>query len=617
MKHVVEELRRAAGGRGAGYTDARLLERFARTRDEAAFAALVQRHGPMVLGVCRRVLRNEADAEDAFQAAFLVLVRKAASLRRPGSLGSWLYGVACRTALHARADAERRRARERAAARPEAVAGEAMMDLGPLLDRELSRLPDKYRAAVVLCDLEGKAYGEAAGELGCPEGTLAARLSRGRALLARRLVRQGLALSASTVAAALAQQASASALPAPLGASVTKAAVLAAAGQAAAGAVSAPAAALAERVLRAMVLTRLQTVAAALVLLILCATGAGILAYRAAAGDQAGAHQEAGPPAPRVGGKVRAVPKSELRYGGKDFNAWRDVLLTELKPQVRAEAMKALGAFGANGYGQEAAAAIVAGMRGFAMDGRDRDDLPVFEAAIAALTRIGGEAAPPLVEELSSGKRNDRRFALSVLNALGPEGSAAFPAVARAANDRDSEVRSMALRALPRLDRDGKSVPVLAGALTDKNPAVRRLGIEGLVMLGLRARGAAPDLIRATRDADLGTRVAAVDALRTVAPKEPGVVPALTAALRDRNRDVRLVALRSLGALGPAAQAAVPAMVQSLKEAQDPAERDWAVDALGSMGRAARAAVKELRAIAAVDAQLRPTIEQALRRIEE
>src|SRR5262249_3382873 len=154
---------------------------------------------PMVWGVCRRVLGSHHDAEDAFQATFLVLVRKAASVRPAALVGNWLYGVAHRTALGARADIARRRRRERQAdAMPEPAARrERDRELSAALDAELSRLPEKYRAAVLLCDLGRRTRRDAARQLGIPEGTLSGWLSRGRALLARRLTRHGLGLSAA------------------------------------------------------------------------------------------------------------------------------------------------------------------------------------------------------------------------------------------------------------------------------------------------------------------------------------------------------------------------------------------------------------------------------------
>jgi RNA polymerase sigma factor (sigma-70 family) len=139
-----------------GLTDAGLWERYVRERDEAAFEALVRKHGPLVLGLCRRILRNEQGAEDAFQATFLVLVRNAASLRSPRAIANWLHGVARRTALKARSSAAKRRAKE-AAVPPRTVSpDDPWDDLRPVLDQELGRLAEKYRITVVLCDLEGR-----------------------------------------------------------------------------------------------------------------------------------------------------------------------------------------------------------------------------------------------------------------------------------------------------------------------------------------------------------------------------------------------------------------------------------------------------------------------------
>jgi RNA polymerase sigma factor (sigma-70 family) len=189
---------------GADLTDAQLLTRFIERGDEAAFEALVRRHASMVLGVCRRVLRNSHDAEDPFQVVFLVLAQKAASVRPREAVASWLYGVARKAALKARAAAARRRehqVHELPEPPPREVPGE---DLRPLLESELTRLPDKYRAVVVLCDLEGRSRRDAARLLGWPEGTVCGRLARARALLARRLGRSVAVVGASltTLAAA-------------------------------------------------------------------------------------------------------------------------------------------------------------------------------------------------------------------------------------------------------------------------------------------------------------------------------------------------------------------------------------------------------------------------------
>jgi RNA polymerase sigma factor (sigma-70 family) len=188
--------------------DGQLLARFAAAREEAAFATLVQRYGPLVLGVCRRVLCHEQDAEDAFQATFLVLARHAAVIRKQESVGSWLYGVAHRVALKAKAEAARRHVHLRAqpgGSLADPLADLTWRELCAALDEELTRLPDKYRAPLLLCYMEGKTQDEAAAQLGWARGTLKRRLERGREILRGRLLRRGLTLSASLFAAALAE----------------------------------------------------------------------------------------------------------------------------------------------------------------------------------------------------------------------------------------------------------------------------------------------------------------------------------------------------------------------------------------------------------------------------
>jgi RNA polymerase sigma-70 factor (ECF subfamily) len=286
MGSVIRHLRQAALRHGGGLSDGQLLECFLARREEAAFTALVRRHGPMVLGVCRRVLRNPHDAEDAFQATFLVLVRKAASILPRDAVGNWLYGVAYRTARKARAAAALRRAKERQLPLRPGSNGldETARDWRPLLDQEVSRLPDRYRAPVVLCDLEGQTRREAARRLGWPEGTLSGRLARARVLLARRLTARGLTLSAGALAALLAQQAAAE-VPWPLVVGTGKVAALAAAGKtaAAAGGISTPAAALAQGVVKAMGMTKFKIMTIVFLVLGLAGAGTGLVGYRALA----------------------------------------------------------------------------------------------------------------------------------------------------------------------------------------------------------------------------------------------------------------------------------------------------------------------------------------------
>src|SRR5262249_31028688 len=201
FRALLRQLHRLAAASAKGVlADGELVERFVRSRDEAAFEVLVWRHGPLVWGLCRRLLRQESDAEDAFQATFLTLVRKAGSIGKGGSVASWLYKVAYRVALHARARAARGAGREQAApAEPAAGPAEdpVWRDLRPVLDEEIGRLPEKYRVPVLLCYLEGRTVDEAAEQLGWPRGTVATRLTRARERLRGRLVHRGVALSAA------------------------------------------------------------------------------------------------------------------------------------------------------------------------------------------------------------------------------------------------------------------------------------------------------------------------------------------------------------------------------------------------------------------------------------
>jgi RNA polymerase sigma factor (sigma-70 family) len=288
LNAVVQQLRRAGLLRGAGgLTDGELLECFVSRRDAAALEALVRRYAPMVWGVCRRVLRDHHEAEDAFQAAFLVLVRKAGSITPRERVGSWLYGVARQTALKARATAAKQRARERQGTdvpEPATKGPGPADDLSCALDEEMSRLPDKYRAAIVLCHLQGQTRKEAARQLGVPEGTLAARVARGRALLAKRLARRGLAVSGGALAGELFPPAAPASVPAGALSAAVNAVRLTAAGRAA-GAVAARVATLTEGVLKAMVLNKARA-ALAIALVAAALLLGGVFGYHTLAADR-------------------------------------------------------------------------------------------------------------------------------------------------------------------------------------------------------------------------------------------------------------------------------------------------------------------------------------------
>lgn len=271
MKSAIEMVRGAVMRDAGSFGDGELLGRYIERREEAAFAALVERHGPMVWSVCRRTL-NRHDAEDAFQATFLVLVRKAATVAPREMVGSFLYGVAHRATLLARRTAARRRAREvqvTTMPEPEVAHRDQWSDVRPVLDQELSRLPDIYRVVVVLCDLEGRSRKEVAKQLGVPEGTIAGRLARARTLLSKRLRQQGIALSAGALATLLSSNAEV-AVPGMVASSTINAAGVYAAGQAAAGLLSAPVAALTEGVLKAMLVSKLKIASVVMIVCLGC-----------------------------------------------------------------------------------------------------------------------------------------------------------------------------------------------------------------------------------------------------------------------------------------------------------------------------------------------------------
>jgi RNA polymerase sigma factor (sigma-70 family) len=336
MDSVIEHLRRAVPRGVAGLGDGELLGRFIERHDESAFAALVKRHGPMVWGVCCRQL-NYHDAEDAFQATFLVLVRKAASVVPREMVGNWLYGVAHQTALQARRTATRRSAKEvQVMADTEAVQNDQWADVQPVLDQELSRLPDIYRAVIVLCDLEGRTRKEVARHLGVPEGTVAGRLARARAMLAKRLTARGVTLSSGALAAVLARNVASASLPDSVVSSTIQVASFLAAGQSAAtGPVSVKVAALTEGVLKAMMMRKLKAVVAAVLVLGFGTTGATILTCRPAAGqdDKKPAAEKPAPARPK--GETLAKGIEEKLKWGEPVNGLRAALAIRPVPGER------------------------------------------------------------------------------------------------------------------------------------------------------------------------------------------------------------------------------------------------------------------------------------------
>jgi RNA polymerase sigma factor (sigma-70 family) len=303
----------AAGPRAPQRTDGQLLDDFAARRDEGAFTTLVSRHGPMVLRAVQRVLGHEQDAEDAFQATFLVLARSAASIRRREALAGWLHGVAYRVALKARRGAARRRKHEaRLRDRvPRAEPGPSWDEVQAVLDEEVRRLPEPFRAAFTLCVLEGKSWPQAAAELGCREGTVASRVGRARQRLRRRLAGRGIKLSALLAALAVAEGTGAAAVPARLAALAVRCGLMVAAGGPAAREVPAHVAELAAGVTRALLLTKGKIATLLLLTAASVAAAVGVLARQALAA------REKGPEAVAPQGNAKPAAAKEEPAGSR------------------------------------------------------------------------------------------------------------------------------------------------------------------------------------------------------------------------------------------------------------------------------------------------------------
>jgi RNA polymerase sigma factor (sigma-70 family) len=327
ISQVIEHIRREST---ADLTDNQLLERFIAHREEAAFEALVRRHGPLVWGVCHRRLRDHHDAEDCFQAVFLVLARKAASLASRELLANWLYGVAHNAARKAGAANMKRRAREKHVKdMPEpAVGASRESDLPALLDLELSRLPEKYRVPILLCELQDKTHQEAARQLGCPVGTLSGRLSRARTMLAKRLAQRGLVLTAGALAGLGTEGTAAAAL--------TAATVRVATGQL--SVVSARVAGLVEGVLKTMLIHKLRKIA--LLVLFAAAAVGGWSAFAGPNPTTAPTPPEGSPVATEQAGEPKTpTPQAKVVVGDNYFVF---PVTTELQRRSAGKSTKAL-----------------------------------------------------------------------------------------------------------------------------------------------------------------------------------------------------------------------------------------------------------------------------------
>jgi RNA polymerase sigma factor (sigma-70 family) len=497
LESVLQYLRRVALTGHGGASDAHLLESFARQRDEAAFEKLVFIHGPMVLGLCRRLVRHEQDAEDAFQATFLTLARKAGTISNRESLGSWLYKVAHRVACRTRGGelTNRMAVLDRAGAQSEADATGS--GLHAVLDEEIARLTDAYRRPIVLCYLQGKTHEEAARLLGCPKGTVASRMARAKDQLRRRLSRRGWALSTGVLASMLTDKVLAVPVPAGL---VGSTLAYVSGNPSNAGALSAKVLALSEGVIRIMWLNKMKMVVGVVVGLVLTGAGVGLVVRQTWADNGQGnlrqAHNDPQPKnawaEPNVNAQddskteiadlrkeiaglrkeikslqdalrqSAASPESTPRYRGKPLSYWMDQS-KDADPKYRREAVEALGMIARI---NKLLIPVVVGILN-----RDDDDSVRFTAA-NALGQLEKERIPLLLDVLRDKSSRGRLQAARTLGELGDVEVAEMGAAARAA-----------------------AVPVLTQILLEEDRRLLGASVQALARMGDAAKPAIPALI--------------------------------------------------------------------------------------------------------------------------
>jgi RNA polymerase sigma factor (sigma-70 family) len=486
-------------------SDAELLHRFVAARDEAAFELLIWRHGPMVLGLCERMLRQTQDAEDAFQATFLVLVRKARSIGKRESLPSWLYKVAHRIACRARLQvplASGSGIAIEAYPSDEARDDLSARELRTVLDEEVARLPETYRRPIVLCYLEGKTNDEAARLLGWPKGTVATRLARARERLRGRLTRRGFALTAATLAVVLTERAAAGALAAEVVRATLAGALAFAAGTTAAGAfVSTKTLALTEGVLHVMWMNKVKLIASAFVALVLAGTGIGVVARNALAGS-----------APEDPGVVQVdlQDRQEPRIDAKADRADVEKLTREIV-KLRQDL--------------EAALKEIKSL----MDGQ-------------AFAKPAAELGPfyrgkPVEFWLRQAKDGDPKYrdeAITALGALAPEQKSIIPVLIAALHDRDYPIGETASKTLGTLGPD--VVPMLLDVLKLKtSTSAHSLALQALAGIGPDAKPAVAQLITVLKNKDTWSWYqdwySSIAALESIGPHAKPAIPVLVDTL--------------------------------------------------------------------------------------
>lgn len=550
LNTVMQYVRHLAGPpEAATLTDRELIQAFVSRRDEAAFAALVHRHGALVWGVCRRVLATAQDAEDAFQAVFLVLARKAPSVSWRSDVSNWLYDVSVRTACKARVLAARRRVCERKAHSmpvPE-TANERMADLRSHLDEEMGRLPAKYRQPLVLHYLEGKSYSEIAVQLGLPEGTVSSRLARGREMLRRRLERRDRTPSVVGFPALLTQAFSHTPLPALLAEGTIRGVVLIATGQGAGTYISVTAVSLAHGVLKAMFLAKLKLAAGFFVALTLVGTGAGVGSYVAMAAPGGDANH----PGPRVPAADAAQDNPEV------------TLLREENERLRAELRKLQDVAGAARPRRVLYQGKPADYWLEQLQDRDPEYRELAFKALAGIAEVDHSLFWVILRSLGDKAPEVRATAVVGFRQIG---AVALPFLSQAARDRDKETRILALRGLSSTGLS-EAIPVLIPALKDPDRDIRREGAQSLLPY-IDAPAVRQALAGVLGDEDAAVRLAATRVLRST--WTPGSLPdirdAMVRALRDPDVRVRWEAAHALSRMGLDARPAIPALTAALKD---------------------------------------------------
>jgi RNA polymerase sigma factor (sigma-70 family) len=501
---VLEYIRRIALAGSCQASDAGLLDRFARHGDESAFETLVAKHGPMVFGLCQRLLRHEQDAEDAFQATFLTLARKAGKISNKESLASWLYKVAYRSACRGRSGSQlltnEMRALDRAGSEKEADV--IWADLRSVLDQEIAGLAECYRRPIILCYLQGKSNADAARLLGCPKGTVVTHLARAREQLRRRLTRRGWTLSAGLLTTVLSEKAVAGALPGALARCTARSVLAYASGKVAgAGSVSEKVIVLSQGVLHMLWLDKIKMVAGVVLALVVVGAGIGLATRQTLAGGGSGGSQQVGNDPPNQNARIGA------KAGGQDDSKAEIVILRSEIAKLRLELLKEIKSL--------------------------KDSL-----------RQG--TAP---------QEND---------ALYRDKPASF--WLHKYRDADPKYRAEAIEALGHLARKNKElIPVIMTGFTDDFGDVVQKATESLMFFPdeVMTSEVIPRLVKIINDKSKSRgRWNAASALGQLGSFTTAVVPFLTQALEEQ--DLRSVAVSSLQNIGPGAKPAVPALVNLL-----------------------------------------------------